>query len=65
VKLVNKNIFREEEVISFLEGKVLMNSATQDELELYEDLHWMGSLVKNDTYKKIVKQMNRIYLGGF
>jgi hypothetical protein len=54
--------FHKEEVISFLETKIELNEANQDELELYEDYQWSGELNKtNYTYKLLLKQMRDLY----
>lgn len=57
--------FLKSEVASFLEEKVLDNIATQEELELYEGLRWNGKLEMNYIYKKLVRQMRKIYHNGF
>jgi hypothetical protein len=58
---MERNIYRKDEVISFLEEKVLMDIATQEELNLYEIYIWSGKLVKGYTYKLLVRQMRRLY----
>jgi hypothetical protein len=61
---MTKNTFRKDEVISFLEMKVLENTATTDETLLYEEYVWNGKLRKNNyTYKKLISQMTNIYNG--
>lgn len=59
---MNQLNFIEEEVIAYLEDKILMNMATEDEEVFYQDYKWDDSLNKNNyTYKKLVKQMRRLY----
>jgi hypothetical protein len=61
---MTKNTFRKEEVISFLEVKILENTATTDEVLLYEEYVWNGKLRKNNyTYKKVIKQLTNMYNG--
>lgn len=61
---MTKNTFRKEEVISFLEVKILENTATTDEILLYTDYVWNGKLVKNTyTYKKLIKQLTNMHNG--
>jgi hypothetical protein len=58
--------FHKEEVISFLEDKISMNTATQDELEMYENFQWSGKLNKtNYTYKIVLKQMRELFEQSF
>jgi hypothetical protein len=57
--------FHKEEVISFLETKIELNEANQDELELYEDYQWSGRLEKNYTYKMLVKEMRKLFNSKF
>jgi hypothetical protein len=59
---MDKVKFHKEEAISFLETKIELNEANQDELELYEDYQWSGKLDKtNYTYKLLIKQMRRLH----
>jgi hypothetical protein len=57
--------FQKEEVISFLETKIELNEANQEELELYEDYQWSGKLEKNDTYKMLIKEMRKLFNNKF
>jgi uncharacterized protein YigA (DUF484 family) len=58
---MNKIKFRSSEVVAYLEDKILMNMATEDENTLYENLHWNGKLAKNDTYKALVREMKKLW----
>ena len=49
------------EVISFLEMKMLENTATYEEEQLYVDYKWNGKLNRNYTYKKLLKEMRESY----
>lgn len=60
---MEKMRFLKSEVISYLEEKILMNEATVEEIEMYEDIRWSNKLKKNYTYKKLIKEMKRIYDG--
>lgn len=61
---MNKIYFSKMEVLAYLEDKILMNMATEDELEMYEEYVWNGKLNKNNyTYKCLTMEMKRIYLG--
>jgi hypothetical protein len=62
---MDKVKFHKEEVISFLETKIELNEANQDELELYEDYQWSGRLEKNYTYKMLVKEMRKLFNSKF
>lgn len=62
-EIMEKLHFGLEEVVSFLEMKMIDNTATQDEQELYEFYVWNGRLKNNYTRKKLVAQMKRIYDG--
>jgi hypothetical protein len=53
--------FCEEEVIGYLENKILDQAADQDELELYQDFKWNGKFEKNYTYKKVIHSMRELY----
>lgn len=60
---MGKIYFSKMEVLAYLEDKILMNMATEDELELYEAFVWDGKLKRNNyTYKRLVMEMKRIYL---
>lgn len=55
-----------EEVISYLEQKVLDGSADESEIELYEGFVWNGKLDRKNnlyTYKKLISQMKMIHEG--
>jgi hypothetical protein len=57
--------FSLEEVISFLEMKMIDNTATYEQEQLYVDYKWDGKLKKNYTYKLTLRQMKKIYENGF
>jgi hypothetical protein len=56
--------FNKSEVISYLEEKLLMNEANQDETELYENYIWNNKLTKGYTYKKLIAEMKDIFEGN-
>jgi hypothetical protein len=56
--------FNKSEVISYLEDKILMNEANQDETELYENYIWNSKLTKGYTYKKLIAEMKNIFEGN-
>lgn len=62
---MERNIFLKSEVIAYLEDKLLMDTATQEESELYADYKWTGKLKKGYTYKKVIAQMTKIHECGF
>lgn len=62
---MERNTFRLSEVISFLEMKLLENTATYDEEQLYVDYNWDGRLKKGYTYKKLINEMKEIHENGF
>jgi hypothetical protein len=50
--------FCEEEVLGFLEDKIQLNEATQEEQNLYQNYMLYGKLIKMSyTYKHLVEQM--------
>jgi hypothetical protein len=53
--------FCEEEVVSYLENKILDQAADQDELELYQNFKWNGKFEKTYTYKKVIHRMRELY----
>lgn len=58
--------WKQSEVISFLECKILQETATRDELEMYEDYTWNSKLDKTKyTYviRSLINQMNKEYKG--
>lgn len=49
-----------EEVIGFLELKILENRASDEELEFYENYLWFGKLnKKSSTYKKLLNELKQ------
>lgn len=49
-----------EEVIGFLELKILEDRASNEELEFYENYIWFGELdKKSSTYKKLLNELKR------
>jgi hypothetical protein len=57
--------FSKSEVIAYLEEKILMNEATEDESALYEHYIWNRKLTKGYTYKKLIREMRDIQENGF
>jgi hypothetical protein len=54
--------FCEEEVISFLENKIMEETANQKEQNLYQNYLWFGKLHKfNRTYRSLVEQMRELF----
>lgn len=56
--------FTKSDLIAFLEDKIEMNTATQDEMELYITYKWENILEVNYTYKSLIKQMKSEYAGS-
>lgn len=57
--------FSEQEVVNFVEYKILANEATEDEEDLYLDYVWNGTLnTESKTYYKLIKEMIHINLNG-
>ncbi|MBE2919381.1 hypothetical protein HPK02_10960 [Anoxybacillus flavithermus] len=53
-----------EEVIGFLELKILEDRASDEELEFYENYLWFGKLDKmSGTYKKLLNELKREWEG--
>jgi quinol monooxygenase YgiN len=49
-----------DEVMSFLEYKILKNEASEDEVLFYEEYIWTGEIDKNsNTYHRLIKQMKK------
>jgi hypothetical protein len=46
-----------EEVVSFLEMKMMENTTTYEQEQLYVEYKWNGKLKKNYTYKLTLKEM--------
>lgn len=61
---MSKRRFTKSDLVAFLEDLIEMDTATQEEMEYYEDFHWTGELKVNYTYKKIVRKMKREYMGN-
>jgi hypothetical protein len=59
------NKWRESEVIAHLETKMMDGTSTPAEDRLYEDYKWDGKIVRNYTYRMIVKEMNEIWEGKY
>jgi hypothetical protein len=54
--------FLKSEVIAYLEEKIISNMATEDELEMYQEIKWNKKLNKNNyTYKKLIREMREWY----
>lgn len=48
------------EVMSFLEYKILENRASENELLFYEEYIWFGEVdKKSSTYHKLIKEMKK------
>jgi hypothetical protein len=56
--------WRRSDVLSYLETKILENIASDKEVELYEEYRWTGKLKINNTYKNLVKELNKEYKGS-
>lgn len=53
-----------EEVIGFLELKILEDRASDEELKFYENYLWFGKLDKmSGTYKKLLNELKREWEG--
>lgn len=53
-----------EEVIGFLELKILEDRASDEELEFYENYIWFGELNKKASiYKKLLNELKREWEG--
>lgn len=54
--------FGETEAIYFIEEKILMEMATENELRLYQDYKLYGKLKKmNYTYRSLIEQMRELF----
>jgi hypothetical protein len=63
---MNRNIFRKSEVIAFVEELIQSNAATYEQEEMYLTFKWDGILNKNNqTYKRTIRQMYRLYSEKF
>jgi hypothetical protein len=62
---LKKVCFREEEVIAFLEDRIKDGISSEVEDTLYEDFHWQGRLIKDRRYKKVLRTMEKEYMGGY
>jgi hypothetical protein len=58
---MERNKFRKEEVVSYLEEILKDGTATEEQEDLYIQFQWTGNLVKNYTYKRTISQMIRYY----
>lgn len=61
---MTKRRFTKSDFIAFLEDKIEMNTATQDEMDLYTTYKWDNILEVNYTYKKLIKEMKNDYMGN-
>lgn len=58
--------WRKDEVIAYLEEKILGEVASDEELELYQDYKWFGKLNKNTyTWKNLIKEMRDVSENGY
>jgi hypothetical protein len=55
--------FSKSEVISFLEDLIKDGAANEEQEELYINYTWNSVLVKNNTYKQVLRMMKREYEG--
>lgn len=58
---MERNKFRKEEVVSYLEEILRDGTATEEQEELYLNFKWNGKLVKNYVCKQTISQMRRLY----
>jgi hypothetical protein len=59
---MDKLKFTQEEVIGFIEDKIQLNEATENEQIIYQDYLLFGELKKfNHTYKSLIKQMRELF----
>ncbi len=54
--------FNFEEVIIFLEQKIIDNLESDEEMMAYENYKWDGK-IKKSTYKSLLKEMYKEYRG--
>ena len=55
-----KHIWNIDEVMSFLEYKILKEQTSEDELLFYEEYIWFSEVDKNSsTYHKLIKEMKK------
>lgn len=62
------SMFRDNEVIAFLEEAIHSGNATENEEEMYIDYKWLGKIDKNkhkNTYRKLLRKMRHFYENGF
>lgn len=53
-----------DDVIGYLEDKILSESATNREIRMYENYKWNNKINKNsNTYKKLINEMMIEYWG--
>lgn len=60
------DLFRESEVVGYLEEKCVSGLATRNELEMYENYKWEGKLDKKNyrgVYRKLLREMKKEYNG--
>lgn len=60
---MTKRRFSKSDLIAFLEDKIEMNTATQEEMDFYITYKWDNVLEINYTYKSLIKQMKEEYMG--
>ncbi|MGM7720513.1 hypothetical protein [Metabacillus sp. Hm71] len=61
---MTKRRWTKSDLIAFLEDKIQMETATQDEMEYYENYIWNNELEVNYTYKKLIREMKKEYMGN-
>lgn len=60
------SLYRKSEVIAYLEDKISLGIATDEECEMYEDYKWNKDRILNkhkNTYKRLLKEMILIHNG--
>lgn len=62
-EIIGRLDWRQEEVVAFLESIITDNSASNNEIRLYEEYHRLGRLIKNNTYKMVIRKMKREWYG--
>lgn len=60
--------FSEEhtELIFYLEDEVLNNTATNDEIIMYENYKWFNTFdIDSEEYRKTIEKMSGFYMKGY
>jgi hypothetical protein len=61
VKGMKQVKFTKSEVISYIETLINDGTANEEHEELYIKYMWSGKLIKNDTYKSILREMKKLW----